>query len=198
MIKVNLLPENLRLKKRDFNFPIFPVLFFLFIFLFIVYLVIVFNIRGNRQIVHEMDQSLAAVQSKSIASEQTAAELTKLNDFIDNVVYKSLISRYSLAMIMDTINEKIPEGVWLTELSFFRDEEGEKLRVRGFVKPIYSETMITVLGRLNNGLKEYFESIIGVSTQDGVSQKQIDFSLMTKRRQAEKIEITEFSTLFKL
>ena len=122
-------------------------------------------------------------------------QLQEVTTIMDKIVYKSLIPTYSLTDIMNTINNDIPDGIWLTELNYYYDEEGRKLRLRGFVKPVGSQTMISVIGELNNALKEYFETIL---KEKASTTKEIDFLLTTKRRQAEKIEITEFSTVFAL
>jgi hypothetical protein len=202
MIRVNMLPEQWRIKKRDFNFPVFPILIVVFGLWFIAYLIIVLNVNTNRQIVKEMDQALAVVNVKSSQAQDILKKLKGLNNVIENVVYKALVPRYSVTNIMDVINANIPDGMWLTELNLFSDEEGRKLRLRGFVKPIADETMIAVIGEMNNVLKENLENVakrtVPAIEASAAASEAIDFSLTTKRRQAEKIEITEFSTIFSL
>ncbi len=202
MIRVNMLPEQWRIKKRDFNFPVFPLLIAIFIIWFLIYLVIVVNVNANKKVVKEMDQALAAVREKSLQAQEITKKLSALDNLIEKVVYEALVPRYSITSIMDVINANIPDGMWLTELNFFNDEEGRKLRLRGFVKPTSDATMIAVIGEMNNILKENLENVAkatgSIAEGNIAATKTIDFSLTTKRRQAEKIEITEFSTIFSL
>ena len=209
MITVNLLPEQLRIKRKDFNFPIFPLLFLIYMVLLIVFAVIQFGIVSTRSVVQEMENTLLTVGSKSLEAQRLEGDVKYMQEIKEQVLNKALIPTYSLTMILDTINRNIPDNMWLTEIFYQYDGATERLKIHGFVRPEGIDTMITVIGDFNSALKEAFEAQLEKTGRDkgpvvmkkGVpvqTPKTVDFTMTTKRQKAENIEVTEFTTVFTL
>ncbi len=180
MIKINLLPQELRKRKKTTTrlpyipFAILAGVLFLLLTLFFYgdYL----RARSAYKTVQKEWARLNPLMSQLKAMEnKIEIEMRGERDFLEKNVFNS----ESVTQVLSWASEFLPQKGWLTELKSEREEEGCRLTLKGVVLPSRSQTGI-------EQIEEYMQKL------KAKLPPQATLALTTSKETKEKSEGTAF------
>ena len=201
MILINLLPSELRVKEtRKINIPYRPIAVVIFsIFVVIALYNLFLFIR-----IHEQHRGLLK-QWKGLEERSKQAEVLERElgatiatevDFYDNLVDPPL----ETAQVLNFVSDLIPDGVWLTQLDFKRQNKELHLQLNGLSRTSGRATKLVEIQNFANGLKDKMEETFGVASQANPSMKKkikAVVSTSSQRGEGEEAEVTQFTVSLK-
>jgi hypothetical protein len=201
MIQINLLPldEQKGLQYRQRKLPIVPFLVGVFLFLIGFWVLTIVSLSYYKAIAHAKVARYKEIEPRKL-------EVDVLwDDLHNNLLVKKehidtiLISSIEWAHVLNMISDYTSQGIWLTKVSLENKDDLWLLTLSGLAKPVTSRSMIKDIGNYVTNVKDSIEASI---MQTIKSEKEIvDFiqeTTTTKRKKASSIELTEFTTIFKI
>jgi signal recognition particle subunit SEC65 len=174
MIKINLLPQELRKgKKAPSRFPYIPLAILggtLFLLLTFFFYCDFLKGRSAYRIVQKEWAVLSPLMGQLKALEnKIEIEMRGENDFLQ----KNVLNTDSMTRILSWVNEYLPSKGWLTELKAEREGEGCRLMLRGVVLPSRTQTGIEQIEEFLQKLKTKLPSQTAVvlTTSKEVKEK---------------------------
>lgn len=188
MIKVNLLPEENRIREVHHT----PILS---IGMTIVSLALaVISIHGgivhigNKKKIDMAEENLSAIQ-------ETLNELTALKGKIakdlkpqHEALRTILTNEINWAQALNMIAKNVPNNVWLSQLELNDSPEDWSIVLNGFAVPVTKASAIATVGEFSNSLKTDIKDLL---LAEGVSS-DIELLTTTKQKLADRTEIIEF------
>ncbi|HOW87738.1 MAG TPA: hypothetical protein P5561_05610 [Candidatus Omnitrophota bacterium] len=180
MIKINLLPQELRKKKRSpTRVPYVPFIALggvLFMLLTLFFYGDYLRARSTYKNVQKEWARLNPLMSKLKAMEtQIEIEMRGEKEFLE----KSVLNKDSMTQLLSWVSEYLPPKGWLTEFKAERDGEGYRLTLKGVVLPSRAQTGIEQIEAYMQQLKAKLPP-------------QARLSLTTSKESKEKSEGTAF------
>jgi hypothetical protein len=180
MIKVNLLPQELRKRKKSSTrIPYMP----LFILGGVLFLLMTFFFYGDyirarsayKKVKKEWESLNPSMAQLKALETKIEVEMRGEKDFLE----KNILNTESMTRILFWVSEFLPPKGWLTNLKAERQGEGCRLTLKGVVLPSRSQTGI-------EQIEEYFQKLKSkLSPQAAVI-------LTTSKEVKEKTEGTAF------
>ena len=184
MIKINLLPQELRKKKKSATrVPYIPLALLagvLFLLMTCFFYVDYLKARSAYQRVHQDWVRLNPLmgQLKSLEN-QIEIEMRGEKDFLE----KNVLNTDSVTQILSWASEFLPAKGWLTQLKFERSGEGCLVTLQGVVLPSRAQTSI-------EQIEEYLQKF------KAKLPLQTTLTLTTSKEVKEKVEGTAFAANF--
>lgn len=196
MIKINLLPPeikaNLRYQQR--RLPIIPFLLVIFIVIFLYWVIIILSITHlNVRVAANAAKMKAIAPQKSevdVIWNEVHNELRVQKKYIDEIIQGPI----EWAQILYVVSSEISQGIWLVGCSAEKKDQEWLITIKGLAKPISNRSMIKDVGLYVTQIKKNIESIL----QKQNTQSKVEVSTVTKRKKAESLELTEFVTTFSI
>ena len=184
MIKINLLPEDLRKRKKNTTrVPYVPFVILggvLFLLMTCFFYVDYLNARAAYNRVRQEWVRLNPLMGQLKALEKKSdIEMRGEKDFLE----KNVLNTEPLIRILSWTSEFLPPKGWLTQLRFDRVGEGCQLTLQGVVLPSRTQTSIEQIEAYLQKLKAKLPP-------------QATLQLMTSKEVKEKVEGTAFTANF--
>lgn len=180
MIKINLLPQELRKEKKNATrIPYVPLVILvgvLFLLLTLFFYGDYLRARSAYKIVQKEWARLNPLMAQLKALEnKIEIEMRGEKDFLE----KNVLNTDSMTRILSWVGEFLPSRGWLTELAVEREGEGCRLVLKGVVLPSRAQTSI-------EQIEEYLQKMKAKLPPETV------FALTTSRESSEKLGGTAF------
>ena len=180
MIKINLLPQELRKwKKNETNIPHVPLAILagvLFLLLTLFFYGDYLKARSAHKIVQvEWERLIPLMAQLKALEKKVEIEMKGEKDFLQ----ANVLNTESMTRILLWTSEFLPPKGWLTEFTAEREGAGCRLVLKGIVLPSRTQTAI-------DQIEEYFQKM---KTK---LPPQTVFTLTTSREKSEKIDGTAF------
>ena len=201
MIFINLLPHELRVKEtKRINIPYRPIafgIFLIFLLLSLYNLFLFIKIREQHRSLFKQWKALEPRSNEAdLLERELGATIVTEVDFYDGMVDPPL----ETARILNLVSDLIPEGAWLTQLDFKRDNKDMQLILNGLAKASGKSSKLIEIQNFANGLKDKMEELLGPASQANPNvKKKIKVSVTTnsQKADAEKAETILFTVTFK-
>jgi len=201
MIHINLLPpEELKsINFRQRKIPIIPFLIILFFLMFISWIGVIFSISYLKANVYKNHAKVQAIAPRKAEVDTTWNELhNKLlvkKQHIEAIIVRPL----EWAQVLNIISDFASQGIWLRSLELEKKDDVWLLTFQGFAKPVTSRSMIKDIGNYVTNVKDNIEASVlkEVTNKEGLKDF-IEVTTTTKRKKADKLELTEFITTFQI
>lgn len=197
MIELNLLPEELRKKKKKFEMPEIPVV--MIAAWFIGFLAVLQLLLGGWVLLSK--RQLVALDTKWLALAPEKAELDSIRKVLlgdgrkTNAIEALIAQRLSWARLLDELSNSLSANIWFTELAYRKDSAGlsgggaavESLTLSGSAAA-RGEQATQDIARFIKALKanksffKYFDDIELVSINKGLhaDEELMNFTLACK------------------
>ena len=201
MITINLLPPE-ELKSLQFSqkrIPVIPCMVAFFLILFLYWVFVVFTLTHLKMQVARVHKNVAQIAGKKsdvdIVWEELHNKLIPQKRFIED----NIQSEIEWARVLNAVSNFASQGVWLYKLDLEKKDAVWFLSLKGFAKPVTSRSMIKDIGNYTTMVKETIETHMKRNVSKPEEKKEfIEVTTTTKRKKAKTIELTEFSTTFKI
>lgn len=163
MIEINLLPPNLRVKKKDPmklpSLPIIPIAAGVVCLLFAIQVLLLFFIQVksvSRDSLKKRIASIAASNKETMSIDSSLREISSKVEAID----KLSSSRFSVAKKLNDLSDSMVSGVWLRSIDVKKGESGSEPGVLRETLVLEGSNIVAgdseegSIGRFVNSLKE--------------------------------------------
>ena len=187
MIELNLLPKNLRRKKKKMDMPVIPILpvaFAVLAVVIVLQLVMIFWIRGKSVALHKLNRKFEELKPQSKTADDVAKEI---QDMENRMAAMKSISKPPLdwAELMAGLNLAVVPDVWLSEFKPVAAQgKGQKgpgtLELTGYAlgeSEVATSTVAKFIDSLKN-TNEFFKYFEEVELQDVRQQTMEKESVM--------------------
>ncbi len=183
MIKINLLPTELRMRKKiRLNIPYIPLIV-LGVVLFLAITVILYidflatksqyqKVQAEWQRLSPQMGQLRTLQSK------VEVELKGEKDFLE----KYMLSEAPMTQVLSWVSEFLPERGWLTEVKIQNEGDARQLVLQGIALPVRTKTSI-------EQIEEYLQKL-----KSKLPESRLN--LTTARQVSDEVEGTSFVATF--
>lgn len=184
MIRVNLLPEEFRVVKKDpqhlryLAYGVLGIGLFLLITagLFVDFLIVS---NKNAQIEREWKNIQPQFDELNKLRSEVEGNLRKEKDFVEQFI----TSDRPLTHLLTWASELLPETCWLQEMQLTRKKNGGDFLLKGLAFPSKENTSIAQIENYLQGIKE--------------KMPDVKLSLMTTRQQMEGTDLTQFTANYR-
>ena len=186
MIRINLLPPELCKTKTSFLFPFLKKKFFIGAGSFLAGLTFIFYVQYQVS-----SRTLKNFQSHWVFLQKDIQRVSDLQSKLESgsKKEKEFLERYvtsplPLTVILNAINQFLPDSMWLIEMKVTRKPQENNLLLKGFSVPTNRSSSIQDIEKYLRDLKAVFPS-------------QTELILTTSRQTKEDAELTLFTAVFK-
>ncbi len=201
MIFINLLPQELRVKEtKKINIPYRPITIGIFSIFLVCALYNLFLFIRVREEYRGFSKQWKGLEQKSneadVLERELGATIVTEVDFYDGFVDPPL----ETAKILNLVSDLIPDGAWLTQLNFRRNNKDMELILNGLSKAAGKGSKLIEIQNFANGLKDKMEESLGPASQANPAvRKKIKVAVTTSSQKgdSEKAESILFTVTFK-
>lgn len=202
MITINLLPpEELKaVKFRQRRLPIIPVIFIIFLISFLMWAISMTSLLNSKNDLSEANIRESVMREKRKEVDQIWNRVHGDLEIKKSFGEKYMLRKIEWAQIFSILSENLRPSIWLTSLSIEKKDGNWLVSLSGFSKPLTGRSMIQEIGNYVSDVKEELDAIIMARLKNAqkAATEFVEESTTTNRKQAEKIELTEFITTFKI
>ncbi len=183
MIKINLLPEEFRIvKKEKAEIPYTRIAIGLGILFGILTGSFYLDYMNAQKELKKLEQTWATLQPQSAQLKALESEVETTLKPERDFLTKYVLTAKPLTFLLVWISEFMPDTAWLTEVKMEQSEAGQNLFIKGLVLPSKEKSSIELIEIFFHQLKEKIpESLL---------------SLTTTRQKLESVEVTQFIANF--
>ncbi len=201
MILINLLPQELRLKEiKKINIPYRPIaigVFTIFLLCAVYNLFLFIRIREQYRGLSKQWKALEQNSNEAdVLEKELGATIVTEVDFYDGFVDPPL----ETAKVLNLVSDLIPDGAWLTQLIFKRNNKDIELVLNGVSRVSGKGLKLIEIQNFANGLKDKMEESLGPASQANPAvKKKMKVTVTTSSQKAdnEKAESLLFTVAFK-
>lgn len=163
MIEINLLPEKLRVKKRQAlalpSLPIIPIAIGVVSFLIALQLILIVWVQAKKMTFNSLSRKYSSVSSSNLQAMTLDSDLKEISSKVD-AVDKLLNSRFQLAKKLNDLSDSVVSGIWLKSIDVKKGEAPNEPGVLKEVLVIEGSSIVSgekadgFIGRFIDSLKD--------------------------------------------